>query len=179
MHPAITQMSDECVAHILRERENSVIVGLGASHSEAAVLPIDIAWGQIGDFLHPESKPKTQQQESPIASMAPLLSAAGGKKRMNLLAAEIFRQTGLAVAGDFWQGGVPAPRNSLGPCKVPQDTAQNHQPGSLRVTTRQPCELRLQKIHNGSKTKLAPVDTLVWKLKSEEPTNHVAMKLSR
>jgi hypothetical protein len=97
-------MSDECVAHVLRERENSIVVGLGTSHSEAAVLPINVAWDQVGHFLHAESEAQTQKQESQVATVAPLPSPAGGKKRMNLLVGEIFWQAGLAVARDFWQG---------------------------------------------------------------------------
>jgi hypothetical protein len=171
-------MSDECVAHILRERENSVVVGFGTSHSEAAVLPINVAWDQIGDFLDAESEPQTQKQESPIPSVPPLLSPAGGKKRTNLLVGEIFRQTGLAVARDFWQRGVPTLRNSPRPGKIPQHTSQDHQPSSLRVTAWQPCELSSEKAHNVVEPKLLPIDISIWKLQGEEPTNHIPMQIA-
>jgi hypothetical protein len=179
MLTAIAQMSDKCVAHVLREREDAIVIGLGTSHSEATVLPIDIAWGQVGDFLHPESEPQKQKQQSSVARVALLLSPTSSKKRANLFLGKVFRQAGLTVARDFWQGTLPALGNSPRPAQIPQNAAQNHQPGSLGVATRQPCELRPYKIHNVGKTKLAPVDTLIWKLKGEEPANYISMQLSR
>jgi hypothetical protein len=171
-------MSDECVAHILRERENSVVVGLGTSHSEAAVLPINVAWRKVGDLLHAESEPQTQKQESPIPSVLPLLSPAGGKKRTNLLVGEIFRQTRLAVTRDFWQGGVPTLRNSPAPGEIPQHAAHDHQPSSLGVTARQSCELSSEKAHNLAETKLLPIDISIWKLQGEEPAKHIPMQIA-
>jgi len=51
MLPAIAKMSDKSIAHILRKRQDAVAVGLRTSHSEITVLPVNIAWSQIGDFL--------------------------------------------------------------------------------------------------------------------------------
>src|SRR5579863_7927416 len=100
MLAAISQMSDKCVTHILRERENSVVVGLGTSHSETAVLPIDVAWNQVRDFLYSESEPQEQKQQSSVASMALLLSSASGKQGTNLILGEVLWQAGLAVTCD-------------------------------------------------------------------------------
>jgi hypothetical protein len=112
MLAAITQMNDKCVAHVLRERQDAIVIGFATSHPENTVLPIDIAWGQVRDFLYSESQPQKQKQQSTVARVASLPSSTSAKQCTNLIFGEVLRQAGLAVTRYFWQGAVPALRSS-------------------------------------------------------------------
>jgi hypothetical protein len=174
--PLVPQVRDERLADIIGERETTILPRLRAPDMYQAIPPINILYGEIGDFLATKTEPQKQQQERAIAHVSGGVRRARAEEIAYLACRQLFRQMNVLAIGDFGQRGIPAAGDEREFVRhVAQEPAKRYQPRPLRLVVRQPCKLLPDEGRATAEVQIVPRDDVVGETTRQESTGNKSL----